>query len=206
MKEVLMRFKALSLGLVAVLAVSCTDQATSPTALNDAAVPAPSFGIGNAPAASGPNLIRYQGTFGYIINDPKRGIQALFGLDPADVCGFDFDLVYIQEITLPNEEVDRIVSVLQGDNIQTSVWDFTGFNCVLYGSETPLATGYSRLINTDNDLVGFLTDRENANAFGVNAHGQLDNGMLNAHERISWDPEPPLFDGRFIVTEVVNFH
>ena len=40
-----MRTKALALGLAAIFAVSCSDSATSPTSLNDAA-PAPSLGVG----------------------------------------------------------------------------------------------------------------------------------------------------------------
>ena len=187
--------------LALVLAFGCTDQATSPTALNEAAV-APTFNFSNNPDA-GPNIVRFEDGLGYIINDTKKGIQALFGFDPVLICtsGGPFDLVDVQDITIPNE-IDRINSVVHGDDIFTTVWDFTGFDCPSYLENEPLATGLSRIRNTDNDLNSFLYDHNNANAFGLNAHGKLDNGMLNAHERISWQPS----EGRFNETSVVNFH
>ena len=70
-----MRFRALALGLAAVLAVSCTDQATTPTAMNDGAV-APSFGFLNGPENPGDSPVSRFEFYGPLsITDTDQGLR-----------------------------------------------------------------------------------------------------------------------------------
>jgi hypothetical protein len=82
--------------LLAVFAVGCSEQ-NVPTASSEV-VPTPSFGIGNAPAASGPNIIRGQTTFAVSYFDPETGRSAVIGRDIVAFCtsGAPFDVVNFQ--------------------------------------------------------------------------------------------------------------
>jgi hypothetical protein len=188
-----MRTKALALGLAAVLAVGCSDRPTSPTALNET-VPTPSFNFTNGPTNPGPNIVRSQGIYVIGWADFQEGISAWAGIDIAQWCrdGTGFDVSDIQDINVP-EDANRISELVHGNDVTTSVWPFTGFDCDLFTTVTPLATGTSDFRSTDNDLNTFLNpDSKNANAFGFNAHGKLTDASgsrvnFSGHSRCVWD-------------------
>ena len=52
------------------------------------------------------------------------------------------------------------------------VWDFLAFDCELFTTIDPVASGDAKLRNVDNDLFG--TVDPNANAWSFMAHGQLE--------------------------------
>ena len=57
--------------------------------------------------------------------------------------------------------------------MQASVWPFTGFDCGLFTSTSPVASGVADFIYTDNSLPGVGPDDDFANAWGFRAHGTL---------------------------------
>ena len=72
--------------------------------------------------------------------------------------------------------------------VQTTVWDFTDFDCALFTTIDPVASGDARLRLTDNDTDGIGPDDRNTNAYGYMAHGRLENAegdrmLLNAFIR-----------------------
>jgi len=82
-------------------------------------------------------------------------------------------LVDLQRIDVP-EDANRVNDLLHGDDLTTSVWPFTDFDCGLFLTTTPLATGTVDVRNTDNDFFVFLNpDNKNHNAFGFTAQGKL---------------------------------
>jgi hypothetical protein len=74
-------------------------------------------------------------------------------------------------VTNPQDE-DRIKQLAKGMVI-ASVWDFADFDCARFLTEMPLASGMATFHLNDNDLTVFLRDNQNANAFGIKAHGDL---------------------------------
>jgi hypothetical protein len=177
--------KLSTLALVAALAFGCSEQ-TAPTA-SDETPPQPQFNFTNNPDA-GPIIVRGQTTFAVFWVDPKREISAIVGADIVEFCSgvFDFDLLDLQD-HFPPGDATRIMQVLHGDDIRASAWDFVVFDCALYLSETPLASGLVDVRATDNDLNVFLDpENKNHNAFGFNVHG-----AFNGHSRCVWDGNDP---------------
>lgn len=128
----------------------------------------PLFAIANAPAVSG-IVIRGEEPFATTWFDPNAGTRVVIGVDPVQFCGgAGFEVVPFQDAILSD---GRFVRLLQGRAMTTSVWPFTGFSCALFTTVTPLATGVSDLVYTDNDLFGSVDP--NANAWGYLAHGTL---------------------------------
>ena len=137
--------------------------------------------ISDPPAQSGPIVIRYEGapffSGGILpiwIPDMKSGMSITLGIDNISFCqgGFDLDTVSIKEILIP-EDANRINQQLSG-SVQASVWPFTVFDCDLFLTVPPLATGYADIQATDNDLLVFNNpENVNHNAFGITAHGKL---------------------------------
>ena len=165
-----MRIKGIALSLAAAFAVGCSEQPASPTVPNDDAV-APAFSIDNAPVESG-IVIRGETWVTVGWTDQKEGTFVFIGIDPRDFCSgiFDFDIVPMQEVTLPGDR--GTLRHIQGQDLRTTVWPFPGFTgCGLLDTYAPLATGVSDLVFTDNDVYG--NRRANANAFGYRAHGKL---------------------------------
>ena len=131
----------------------------------------PQFSIADAPAESG---IIVRGGFNAAVSwvDAKSGMRVIIGLDIVDLCTgpFTFDFFSFQDLNLPN---GRIVEIVQGEDIQTSVWGFLPFDCGQFTTVAPLASGLSDMVVTDNDLFGVAPGDKNANAFGFRAHGSL---------------------------------
>lgn len=200
-----MRPALLVLALVGtnILTSGCTDRFASGPADPS------SFNFANGPESPGPNVFRFKDGLGIFYADPERELSAIHGGDVVEFCltgGTTFPLVDIQEVK-PKQNPDRIIQLLQADDVETTVWPFPSFDCDLFTTTPPLATGTVDLVNTDNDLLVFLRDNNNANAFGFAAHGQLmrSNGRtahFNGVSRIVWDGE----DGEklFKETNVIN--
>jgi len=156
---------------------------------------APSFNFTNAPPSSGPNIIRSATTFAVFHADNLRGVSAVYGTDVVQLClgNVAFDVVALQEITVP-QEAGRFIDLIQGAALTASVWPFTAFDCTLFLNTAPLATGLVDLVNTDNDLLVFLRDNRNANAFGFTAQGTLTRpsgtrAHVNSVAKVVWDGE-----------------
>ncbi|MCZ6756487.1 MAG: hypothetical protein O7E49_14355 [Gemmatimonadetes bacterium] len=183
---------AVALGLVA---GACSEQPI-PTATDNAttAIVPSVFNSDNAPPASGPFLVRGQTGFAVFYVDFEDGMLVVLGIDIVQFCtsGAPFDIVAFQNISVP-EDANRVNQLIHGDDLTTSVWPLFGFNCGLFTSTAPLASGTSDLISTDNDIFIFNNpDSRNANAFGFRAHGQLTDPsgrrrMFSGHCNVSWD-------------------
>ena len=162
------------------------------------------------PSNSGPIVMRSEVAFAVFYVDTKAGISAIHGADMVEFCNgvIDFDLVELQRIDVP-EDANRLIDIIHGNDVRTSVWPFTTFDCNLFTTVTPLATGTVDLVSTDNDLLVFLNpDNRNANAFGFQAHGKLTgpNGErlnFSGHSRVVWDGN----DGNTLKsTDKINLH
>ncbi|HSM17679.1 MAG TPA: hypothetical protein VK845_11890 [Gemmatimonadales bacterium] len=163
-----MRTTALSLALVAFLAVGCGEPTAAPTGPADGA---PAYSIDDAPPGSGIVIRTERGVFpGW--TDWDEGIFVFIGIDPRDFCNgvYDYDIIPMQEVNLPDDRGTLVL--LQGEDLRTTVWPFPGFTgCQLLDIYDPLATGVSDLVYTENR--GYGAGRSNANAFGYRAHGTL---------------------------------
>jgi len=171
-----------------------------------AAIPA----LADPPPSSGPNVVRFEDTFAVFYSDARKGLSVTIGADVVEDCNGNFEpeLVSIQEIRVP-EDANRIIGILKGDDLMTTVWPFTDFDCGLFTTEEPVATGTSDLVLTDNDVLVFLTpDNVNWNAFGFTAHGLLtaqdgSDVRFNGVQRCIWDGNN---DATFRCVERINVH
>jgi hypothetical protein len=164
-----MRVEGFAMALVATIAAGCSEQPAVPTASSDAAA-SPALSIADAPVSAG-IVMRGETFIAVGWTDVQEGIFVFIGLDPVQYCTgpVEFDVIPFQDVELHGGL--GTLRRLQGNDLQTSVWPFPGFNCGLVTSVTPLATGVSDLVNSDNDFLG--DGRSNANAFGFRAHGTL---------------------------------
>lgn len=153
---------------------------------------APSFDFANAPDFSG-IVSRSDGPAAYTFADPATGWRVTFGLDVAEYCAgiIDFDLLYWSDKYLPT---DRLVS-LNKMEARTAVWPFLAFDCALFTTVDPLASGLSTFYYIDNDLFG--SDNPNVNAWGFKATGTLawtadgTPAQFSFHRRLVWDKDNP---------------
>jgi len=123
------------------------------------------------PPASAGIIMRGETAVGLTWVDVDAGLRVVIGADMDEYCAgiVNFDLVDFQNGTLPS---GRIVSLMKGGNLQTTVWDFLEFDCSLFTSVSPIASGTSRLMGVDNDLQGTVV--RNTNSWGWMAQGMLD--------------------------------
>jgi len=150
--------------------------------------------LADPPASSGLNVVRYNGIVYLHAVDYKNGLSTVVGADIVEFCNgnFAFDLVSIQDIYVP-EDVNRIIEIAHGKEVTTSVWPFTDFDCGLFTSIEPIATGKTNTVATDNDLFAYAyPDNVNWNAFGFSAQGLLSapdgsTPRMNAAFRCAWD-------------------
>ncbi len=168
--------------LIALALVACEQtETTSPNAIS------PQFGIANAPSMAG-IVMRDEIPIGVAWFDPKAGMDVTFGFDPVAFCGgsSDFDVVQLQLVQNPG----RVLALLQGE-VRTTVWPFTQFDCDLFTTVEPLASGSADFTWHDNDWLGLL-DPNKINAFGWHAHGILTRpsgakARFSAHFTFQWD-------------------
>ena len=104
--------------------------------------------------------------------DFDSGLRVIVGADIDEFCAgnLNFDLV---EVTDKVPASGRIIELLKG-TVQTTVWDFLDFDCALFTTIDPVASGDAKLRSTDNDLEGTAPDDRNTNAWGFMAHGRLE--------------------------------
>lgn len=158
--------------------------------------------ISDPPDQSGPIVFRFEGFTPSIpiwVPDMKRGISASLGIDTIDFCTtFTFDTVEpvsIKNILVP-EDPNRVNEQISG-YVLAQVWPFTVFDCAMFLSVPPLATGYVKVNGTDNDLFVFNNpDNVNHNAFGITAHGDVvdltgDMRKFSFAYRANWDGNDP---------------
>jgi hypothetical protein len=129
--------------------------------------------LADPPPASGPNVVRFDDTFALQVPDFEDNKQVILGADITEFCNgvVNFDVIPFMEVTNPQDE-DRIKQLAKGI-VVASVWDFADFDCDRFLTEMPLASGMASFHLNDNDLNVFLRDNQNANSFGVKAHGDL---------------------------------
>jgi hypothetical protein len=138
--------------------------------------------------------VRFEGIVYLHTVDYKNGLSAIVGADIVEFCNTfsGFDLVSIQEIDVP-EDANRIVQIAHGDGVTTSVWPFTDFDCGMFTTQQPVATGTADFVSTDNDLYVYGNPNNiNWNAYGFTAHGLLfapdgSTMRLNGVSRCVWD-------------------
>jgi hypothetical protein len=125
------------------------------------------------PASSG---IVTRGSYetGWVDIDTHSGLLSIVGVDIVQWCtdGAPFDTFYYKDKDL--QDGFRLNTVEQA-YVQASVWPITVFDCELFTTVQPLATGMAYFRSHDNDLFGprFCEEKNNANAFGRRANGTL---------------------------------
>ncbi len=106
--------------------------------------------------------------------DASAGISSILGADPVEFCSgpFDFDFITFADKIVQNGL--RLNTIGRG-HVTASVWPFTVFDCDLFLTIPPLATGTAKVVNNDNDLFGnaFCDEKNNINSFGWQGHGTL---------------------------------
>jgi len=174
----------LLLALVAFVAVSCDQQLVEPT--EDQVAEAPTFKIEDAPPFSG-IIERAEFPAAWTWIDSKSGLRLTIGLDMLEYCGgtINFDLIWWQDIYNPT----RLLGQAQGE-LQAAVWDFLEFDCELFTTVPPVASGDAYLRIQDNAEIGVGEDDNFTNSWQFHANGTLyysDGGapaQLNAFNKL----------------------
>jgi hypothetical protein len=107
----------------------------------------------------------------YFFVDDTGTKSVVYGADMYEFCQdiIDFDLWQYQDMHLPVDDV--VVTRTWNDAAQTTVWPFGVFDCSLFQSVPPLASGEAKVLYTDNNLYGAETNR--TNSWSISAHGVL---------------------------------
>ena len=110
----------------------------------------------------------------YVDIDTHSGLLSVVGVDIVQWCtdGAPFDTFYYADKDL--QDGFRL-NTGEKAYVQASVWPITVFDCELFTTVQPLATGMAKFRSHDNDLFGlrFCEEKNNANAFGSRANGTL---------------------------------
>lgn len=178
----------LAISLAVVLAASCDQQPVQPAIEPGAAGPA--FTFGNGPSESGV-VLRGETGWALGVTDFESGLQLILGADIVEYCNgiIDFDVVSFMDVWVNDRP---LLSKVHGEDVRTTVWPFTDFDCELFTTVDPVASGVSDVINTDNDVFG-VGDGNNGNAWGFSAHGILEYtasgepAVFSAHERLRYN-------------------
>lgn len=134
-------------------------------------------GVANAEPPSESGIVtREDREFAVFDVDEKAGISSVLGVDPVAFCSGtgEFEFVSYADKAVQNDL--RSVRVGRGE-VTASVWPFTVFDCSLFLTEMPLASGIAKLVDRDNDYFGLerCDEKQNINSFGYQAHGALYN-------------------------------
>jgi len=134
--------------------------------------------IQNAPALSGV-VVRGEGPSGTVFTwvDAEKGMRVTISADMADFCDgdpVDWDILHFQTVF----REARLVTRIQEDDQKTAVWPFTDFDCGLFTTVEPVATGYADFMRIDNDFCRDdprcnFTGGNNAKAWGMHGKGNL---------------------------------
>ena len=141
--------------LFAALAVGCSESpidSAADVSATSSDISSSMGKIGDAPASSGV-AVRGEGpsftVFTWI--DSQEGTRVTIAADMADFCAgdpVDWDFLHFQTVF----RLERLVTRIQEDQRRTTVWPFTDFDCDLFTTVEPLATGYSDFLRIDNDF------------------------------------------------------
>jgi len=138
------------------------------------AVSALSVASAEPPANSGV-VVRDGYFFGFFDVDTDAGLSIVLGFDPSLDCigeaSFDF-MSYSDKIL----QGGLRVNTLEKAEVFASVWPIMeDFDCDIFTTELPLASGFARYSLHDNDLFGweFCEEKNNINSFGYKANGTL---------------------------------
>lgn len=129
--------------------------------------------LAEPPASSG---IVSRGSYNnaWVDVDINSGLLSIIGVDIVQWCtdGAPFDTIYYADKDL--QDGFRL-NTSENGYVQASVWPFTDFDCELFTTMDPLATGMANYRSHDNDLFGprFCEEKNNMNAFGRRANGTL---------------------------------
>lgn len=168
-----MRAPSIALIATGLLLVGCAEGPTVPSdAGHPESVDTPNLAFENAPAESG-IVMRAGVPFAVTWVDGATGFRVVLGADLDEFCNgiINFDIWSLQDVFLDG----RTVGIAK-DETQTSVWDFPSFDCSLYLTRDPVASGYANVIYNDNFAQGTGPDDATANAWGYSAHGTLTDG------------------------------
>jgi hypothetical protein len=180
----------LRLALVPFVFAACTD---TQTPLNQS----PQFDFANAPDQTGVVYRGGEDGWGWSFGDAKTGWRVTFGFDVIHYCNTGEivgDELHWADKLLPGDEF-RLVSLNKFDEARTAVWPFQAFDCDLFTTVDPLASGNSVMLLIDNDWTG--SDRPNSNTWGWTAHGTLawtsdgSAAQFSFHRRLVWHKDAP---------------
>jgi hypothetical protein len=168
--------------LIPLFALACDQEPVAPDIT-------PTFDITNGPAESG-IITRGQDVYAVFWADATTGLSVTFGVDNLEFCSgvIDFDFVPVKDANLASGRVVR----LQTGMTRASVWGFTTFDCALFTTEEPVASGEAKVQYTDNDVYHWLGSGHNKNAFTFKGTGTLTDAdgnpvTLKAHLLTVWD-------------------
>jgi hypothetical protein len=134
-----------------------------------------SFGIALAdPPASSGVVTRGSYDNARVDVDTNAGMLSILGVDVVQWCtdGVPFEFISYSDKLVQS---GLRLNTLEKAELTASVWPFTVFDCELFTTVPPLATGIASYRLHDNDLFGdqFCEEKNNANAFGIKANGTL---------------------------------
>ena len=209
MKRIIMLFATL---VIMLSLLGCSDQNAPLSLLESTSSETSDLAKGpkTSPGQSGPIVLRSETTMALFCADPDKGIAAVYGLDIVDFCNEieNFDIFDLKEVNVPSD-VNRIIQLVKGKNVRTSVWPFILIdNCDQF-KIAPLATGTVDLVYTNNDVYPYWSEKsKNAHVFGFTAHGKLtgpDGELLhfNSVHKYRWDGSNP---ATFKQVSKINLH
>jgi hypothetical protein len=123
------------------------------------------------PPASGV-VVRFEAPAAYTWFDPESGLRVIVGADVDEFCAgnLNFDIVEWQDVNLADGR-----TLTNGNGVmQATVWDFLEFDCDLFTTVDPVASGYARFRYVDNDIFGIAEGDRNANSWTFMANGKLE--------------------------------
>ena len=145
------------------------------------------------PANSGPNIVRWETSFGWLYYDMNNDLISIHSWDDV-VCApgrTDFVLLQIQDIYNPSDQ-DLLMTLMKSKGHWIFVYDWTGLtgddiSCDVL-IENLFAVGRGNLVSTDNDLFAWREhDRNRANSFKTTGQGKVfdDNGAEYHYNLVS---------------------
>lgn len=139
--------RRIALTLVPLLFLACDRAPVAPDAGPDLG---PTFNIENAPLESG-IVMRDGYPVGALMRDPDTQLGLAIGRTAKEACS-GTPRYYLQ--TWADKVLaDRLVSMAQGTDVPTEVWDASqGWDCATILAGEPLASGVSDVVVTNNDL------------------------------------------------------
>jgi hypothetical protein len=175
----------LLLTLVAFVAVSCDQQPVEP---QPDQVAEATFDWMNNPDNGNPKILRYEDEYWWQPWDVDREWLGIMQTEPAPwFCdlGEDSGPIAFQRIVHDPEVEEGLEKLLAKGEVWVAVWDASSCNwdagypdcavsCDFFTSTEPIATGYAKVSQRDNDLNAWTCERNSTNVWGTKSQGQLD--------------------------------